>query len=359
MNNLVDLSSIHGFSYFNNIKQIGGGKIFYYTDENNNRTQEVGHILSQLIHHHLATLDFKITGYANFRVDGIEVSLYRDSAGKIFGEIDRRNFIAVDRSSAIAAGNEEDRRQRATAAAAAVDDSGDDATFGPPTVAAAAAGDEEDRRRDTAAAVGNKPLFAIPHSDASAVSTTAVASAPLSKRTFAAEPVRMNVTHQPITSINSILNPDKNPLNPNPLDSNPVIFHKRKYRIIFTNGKEYVCKPAFGQIKRNHILIYFEKIYEDPDDVYSHLLQVLIYYNYDTKDIISIQTLTGEKLVIIPIEKSDDISDYSSDDSSDDSPDKPEIKDDDDPINLESGSGSDESGYSLGGYYSIYFHHCY
>ena len=322
MNNLVDLSSIHHFTSFNNIKQIGGGKIFYYIDEKGNRTERVDPNLSRAINHHLESDEFTDMSFVYFQTDNKDVYLYRKPTGEIFGELNRlgqasktKKFIAIDQSSAAAGDKEEleskpdrhDTRPRATSSSAA-------------------AGEElESARPDTRLR----------------------ASAALAE----AEPVSMNVIyHQPITSINSILIKDKEPL----------VYYKKKYIIRFMNGEEAVYKILTVDkfVSEDNLLIFFKKIYPDAVEVsHNDYLIVFINYNYDSKDIISIEKNNGEDLVIIPIENSDDSSNDSSDDSSYDSSYDSETE-----RNLmKSDSGPDDSGSddSWGGYYPIYFHHCY
>jgi hypothetical protein len=105
MNNLVDLSSIHGFSFFNNIKQIGGGKIFYYIDEKGNRTR-VDPNLSKAINDYLKKDEFLEMSFIHFQIDDLNVYLYKKPTGEIFGELDisgqastQKKFIAIDQSS--------------------------------------------------------------------------------------------------------------------------------------------------------------------------------------------------------------------------------------------------------------------
>jgi len=82
MNNLVDLSSIYGFSSFNNIKQVGGGKIFYYIDENGTRTGIVDPKISRELNRLLKTTSFDLD-FEFIDIDGETVLLRKDGSGTI------------------------------------------------------------------------------------------------------------------------------------------------------------------------------------------------------------------------------------------------------------------------------------
>jgi len=112
MSNLVDLSFIHRFSSLNNIKQIGGGKIFYYTDKSGNRIGIVDPKISRHLNRILESPHFS-SDFIN--IDGKSVYLVRNSDGIhgiIHGDIDQPFIGEDDPDEQISATEDEELEQK-------------------------------------------------------------------------------------------------------------------------------------------------------------------------------------------------------------------------------------------------------